>query len=234
MWTSALAAQPDSRSAAIRAIARLGAHYKEIPLLSFDILYRYSDEKKPGIYMDSLRGSFKMDGQRYWYLLDSTEMVYTEKSVVILYRQDKLMYLSAPSAQSAAANPLVVLDSFLSKKEGIQYELSNAGGETTVTLRFGSGYTYKRVEYHIEDKTGLLRRMVSVVKSEQLYDPSVRTAIAPGESYAVVETLFSNYREKGFDAGVFDTGRYFKKEGGNYTSIAPYDDYKIFLGKTGL
>jgi hypothetical protein len=227
-------AQEDNRSAAIDALTRLAAQYMQTPLLSFDVLYRYSSESSPGVYLDSLRGSYKMDSARYWCLLDSTEMLNTGKFVVILYREDKLMYLTLPSAGMASANPLAMADSFFTKKEGLQYGIMHTGSQTRVTIQFDKGSAYKSLVYDIDDKTGLLMRMTSVVQSDRLYDPSVRQRVTPGDSYAVVETLFSNYRQKKFDAGVFDTGRYFKKEAGDYKSIAPYDQYKIFLGKTSL
>jgi len=234
LWAVALAAQPDNRQAALGILHQLTRHYAQTPLLSFDVLYRYSSEQAPGVYMDSLRGSCKMDGERYWYLLDSTETVCTGKLIVVLYREDKLMYLSAPSPQTAGSNPIALPDSFLTKKEGIQYDIIHVGDETTVIIQFGKGYTYKRVEYHIDDKTGLLNRMVSVVKSEQLYDPTVRNVITPADSYALVEAVFSHYRQKEFDTGVFETSRYCTKESGSYTTTAAYNQYKIFLGKTGL
>ena len=234
LWAGRLAAQTGNRAAAVQAISQLAERYVHTPMLSFDVVYRYASEASPGRYLDSLRGSFKMDGMRYWYLLDSTEMLCADKWVVILYREDKIMYLSLAGARAMPANPMAMLDSFLAKKDGLEYGVTDAGGQTKVTVSFGKESSCRQLEYDIDDKTGLLTRMVSVVKSEQLYEPSVRSLVSPGASYAVVETLFTNYHEKSFVEGVFDAGRYFKKEGDAYVCVAPYNQYKIFLGKPGL
>jgi len=243
LWAGGVSAQQDT---AARAIRLLGERYLHAPQLSFDVEYRYASEAEPGIWLDSLHGSFKMDGARYWYLLDSTEMLCGDKYVVVLYREDKVMYLSTAAAAPAVANPLAVLDSFLVKKQGLHYSLTSSAQQTIITIYFdpstnpaqaasaSSGQAYKKIEYYIDNNTRLLIKMISVVKSEQLYDPAVRKQVSGENSYAIIETLFRNYREKSFDGQLFNTAHYFKKEATGFVTVAPYTNYKIFLGKPGL
>ncbi|MBS1565363.1 MAG: hypothetical protein JST39_13300 [Bacteroidetes bacterium] len=214
-------------------LLRVAEKYMKSPRLSFDILYRYSDEQAPGVYLDSLRGSCKMDGNRYWCLLDSTETIYNASQAIVLYRQDKLIYLTSPSSKAPAKGPLGQLDSFLDRKMVIRYAATHTDGKTIVTIGYDRGCAYKQVQYYINDNTGLLEKMVSIVRSSELYAPGARDQAA-ANSYAVVETLFSNYREQSFDTGIFDSSRYFTRQGGIYTPAASYNQYTIFLGKTGL
>ncbi len=244
LWAAVAAAQKDMQDTAIGAVRQLANRYLHAPQLSFEVEYRYASETTPNVWLDSLGGHFKMDGARYWYLLDSTEMLCGDKYAVVLYREDKVMYLS--SAVSPSANPLGVLDSFLVKKQGLHYNLAVSGQQTIVTISFdpsagsgqvpsaGSGQIYKKLEFYIDNNTGLLNRMVSVVKSEQLYEPSVRRQVAGQDSYAIIETLFRHYQEKAFDGQLFNIDRYFRKEGNSYVTVPPYTNYKIFLGKPGL
>jgi hypothetical protein len=76
--------------------------------------------------------------------------------------------------------------------------------------------------------------MVNIVESRELYDPSVRSLVAGNSSYAIVETDLTNYREGAFEDSELDPGRYFKKVGKEYVSVAPYESYKIFLGTPDL
>jgi hypothetical protein len=202
--------------------------------LSFDVQYRYSAEDAPTAWRDSLGGSFKMDGSRYWYLLDSTEMLSGDKYVVILYREDKIMYLNTAATAATSVSPVAMLDSFLLKKTGLRYHLAIDGQQTLVSIFFDKEQVYKKMEYYINNNTGLLTKTISVVRADQLYDPSVRGKVTPRDSYAIIETLFRNYHEKSFDSELFNMERYFRKEGNSYVTVPPYTNYKIFLGKPGL
>ena len=229
-----LTAQTDNKAAAIAALKKLTMVYQSAPFLSFDIAYYYSGEERPGIYLDSLKGNFKMSGNRYWYLLDSTETMVDTASVVILYKEDKIMYLSKPSSQTKDVNPLALLDSFLLADHTIQYSLVSTGGQQVITIRFAGNGVYKEMDYYVDAASGLLVKSRALVKAEQLYDPEIRSQVNAGNAYAVVETRFTHYRQNSFDAAVFNTRRYFKKEGSDFITTPSYSMYKIFLGKPGL
>jgi hypothetical protein len=233
-WTCASLAQADTRNAAVSAIRQLTQHYRKIPLLGFDVEYRYAAEAKPAVYLDSMKGSVKLSGNRYWYQLDSTEVLYGDKYVVAIYPEDKIMYLSKPSSQAAAMNPMALLDSLLFKAPGLQYSLTSSPNQQIVTVRFEKSSSYKKIDYYINTRTGFLSKMVSTVNAEQLYTPEAQSKLSGEKTFAIVETCFTNYREQALDETVFDTGRYFKKEGQEYITVAPYNIYKIFLGNPGL
>jgi hypothetical protein len=76
--------------------------------------------------------------------------------------------------------------------------------------------------------------MINVVRSDQLYDAAVQHMVDAEQSYAIVEAVYSNYRPENVDDGLFNISRYFKKEGDDYITVAPFDMYKIFLGTPNL
>jgi len=224
--------QTDDRQKAIKAIQQLSRAYLQ-SLLSFDISYWYADEASPSKYLDSLKGHCTIDGAQYWYSLDSTEMLCSNGYVVILYKQDKIMYLTKPSQNLQTANPLSTIDSVLQKMDNLGLNIVTRNNQTIVTINFLKTAAYKKLEYYIDNKTGLLSKLISVVRSEQLYDPAVQKQIDKSGAYAIVETMFSNYRHDTTER-LFNSDRYFKKEGNEYVTVAPWQSYTIFLGNPGL
>jgi hypothetical protein len=67
-----------------------------------------------------------------------------------------------------------------------------------------------------------------------LYEASVRSLVEASNAYAVVECLYTNYRQENSGKDLFDAARYFKKEGNEWVTVAPYDNYKIFIGTPNL
>ncbi|NII26635.1 hypothetical protein HB364_16215 [Pseudoflavitalea sp. X16] len=234
-------AQEEATSKAAAAMRRLAEKYQQARLLSFDVLYRYAAEGKPGEYLDSLRGQCKVHGNRYWSALDNTESVYDGQLLVMLFKEDSIIYLakpaaaSMPGAQGGAANPVAMIDTFLLHNKGSQCFYTATPGEELITLSLPGTGPYKQITWQVNRKTGYLDKMTSLVRSDQLYDPSVRAQVTDAaSSYVVVETLYSNFRQGAYEESIFAPGRYAKKEGDTWVTVVPYEKYKVFLGSTGL
>jgi hypothetical protein len=213
---------------------KIADHYRNAGNLSFDVTYKYAAESDPGKWLDSMSGNFKMNNSSYWYMLDSTEAMGTRDYALILFREDRVMYLSRPTSQTQSANPLTQFDSLVLKDNRVKASLAEEGSQELVTLEFQPGLVYKRITYYIDRKTYFLTRMISMVRSDQLYEKSVRPMIKGTDSYVIVETDYNHYQRGGFTEGDLDTGRYFKKVGGDYTAVPPYDSYKILLASSNL
>lgn len=227
-WLLSLGQTPEKQQA-VEAFRALSDRYRNYKSLSFTISYRYSAEDKPGIYLDSLKGYFTMSGSRYRYVMDSTEFIGDKDRVVVLYKQDRVMYLAKSSPAQQSGNPLALLDSLLLKNDSVSCRVSETKEQQKITLSFRSGQA-RKIEYTIDRRSGFMTRMMQIVSSRQLYDPSVRSLVEGNSSYAIVETDFMNYREGGVGESDLNLNRYFKKEGKQYVPIPPYDSYKIFLG----
>jgi hypothetical protein len=231
--------QADDAGKALQAIRSLAAKYQQAQYLSFDIVYRYAAENKPGVYLDSLRGQYKLHGNRYWSILDNRESIYDTRLLLMRFEEDSIIYLAKPGTgakQAGAGNVgLAMLDTVLFNTKDAQYAWAETNTEQLVTVSFIGPVACRRMTWHIDRATGLLTKMVSLVRSEQLYDPSVRSQITEAAtSYVIVETLYSNYRQGAFTDKVFDLGKYIKKEGQDYVTVAPYERYKVFIGTPGL
>lgn len=225
-------AQQGTASEAKEVLQRLADRYRAATCLSFNVSYYYATEEAPAVYIDSLQGSFKMNGNHYWYEIAGTESLYSDQYAVVLYKEDKMMYLAKPAANMA--NPVSSLDSFLKADKYVTCHVEHEKKFSKLVLDFIGKGPCKRAEYLIDNQTGFIARMRSLVKSELLYDPAVLSQVENNDSWSVVEMRFDNYREKSFDDKALDVAKYFKKEGKEYITVAPYETYKIFIGTPNL
>lgn len=208
------------------AMQKLAERYRSNEGIGFDIQYRYSMEQTPGLYLDSLKGECKMSGNQYWYQMDNTESIRTNDFVIMLFREDSLMYLNKPNDVAEMVNPVAMMDSLLNHSGNIDCRITEHPGYTSLFMDFKVRSAYKSLEYQVDRQSGLLLKIVSVVRAEQLgYETP---------AYAIVETSFTNYRQGGIDHKLFKAENYFRKEGNEYVTVAPYSSYRIFLGSTGM
>ena len=225
-----LYAQEDLSKASVE-LKKLAERYTAPAGLSFEIEYKYADAEKPGQWLDSLKGKYKIRGKEYWYVLDNTETMGNLDYTIILFKEDKIMYLSKPSPASMKTNPLSLVDSFIFKK--IQKaEIEIGGSQKKISLSFRPGSIYKKIDYYINVSSGLIDKIVQIVSSDQLYESSVRSLVGP--SYAIVEIAFQHYARNTAEDDFFRTDHYFKREGASFLTVTPYESYKIFLGSPDL
>jgi hypothetical protein len=226
-------AQPGTKKDALAILQKLVQSYQPPGGLSFNITYKYAMEESPAVMLDSLSGQFKLNGDKYWYQLDNTESIKTNECLVMIFRDDDIMYLAKPST-NIMTNPLAMIDSLLFQKNSLTYRINDGNELQQLVLDFPLGSAYKRLEYFIDKRTGYLVKMVSTVNQ------SLMSALPPtkgeegNEKYAVVEAQFSGYRQGGIDNTLFDAARYFKKDGNEYIAVGAFEQFRVFLGSAGM
>jgi len=219
---------------AMSIFREVAEHYKSNKELHFNMRYRYAAEDKPTVWLDSLKGDFVVYGDRYRYRLDSTEFMGGKDLSVILFKQDQVMYLARPGADTRNINPMALLDSLLLKDDSVGCSIRETKDWQVITLSFHPAKKTKRIEYVVDRHTGFITKMVNVVSARELYDVSVQQKVVNDATYAIVETDLSGYRETNVMKEEWDPGRLFKKEGKEYIPQPPYQSYKIFLGSPDL
>jgi len=232
-WLFSLAQQSE-RDNAIAALKHVTQTYLSTPYLSFDISYYYATQAKPDTYLDSLKGGFKMNGNQYWYSLDSMETMTDSVNVVVLYKQDQVMYLSNNSGQQQKGNPVTLLDSLLSVNRALHFTYVQGSTQDQIALFFPGKSEYKSITYFIDRSSGFLVKTISLVKTAQMYATDLQTQLNNVNGFSIIETRFSNYHANSFGSNVFNTSRYYTKQNNSYTVAAGYSSYQIFLGKPGM
>ena len=159
---AALGQQNDKQKVA-EILRDVSINYSRPGSLGFDISYRYANEQQPDISLDSLKGSFKISGDQYWYSLDNTEGIGNKEYIVMLFKEDEIMYLTKPSV-SIMQNPVALIDSILIDNDSIQAQLNITSRQKRIKMDFMPGMKYKTIEYEI-DLSGYITKMKCVVQA---------------------------------------------------------------------
>jgi hypothetical protein len=233
LWRVKTYSQKEENQQAIAILKKLADRYRHAGKLSFDMRFRYSSDKKPEYSLDSLSGNFKMNDSLYWYSLDNTECAFNNTALVMLFKEDKIIYLCKPLRTEQSSSPVVMIDSLLNGKKNISCSISNGNGYTKISIASSAGYNWKKVEFVIDSSSGFLKSMQTWVKSAELYDPSIK-GLVDKESYAIISTDYYHYQQGEFDNSIFDINSYCKKSEGQYVAVKPFESYKIFIGSPNL
>lgn len=215
----------------------LSTVYKQKASVSYDIKYVYTNESTPGIILDSLSGTVELNGDNYRSVLDSTETIKNKRYVIMLFKEDKVMYLAKPGNKEFLVNPGAVIDSLLSTMPDLQFATEVNEKFKTIRIVFPPAMPYKSISVTIDTSTGFIVKAKYIVKTEQLADTKTSLSDADGaayDAYAIVEAQFNNYRINTIDANRFDEKTFFKKEGKDFIVTNAYKDYKIFVGTLNL
>jgi hypothetical protein len=204
--------------------------------LSFDVKYVYSNEHTPNVILDSLNGKVEMDGLNYRCLLDNTETIRNAKYAIILFKEDKIMYLTKSSGADSSGNPLLVTRAALQSSNIKKCEITIKGDKKIVNVEFNAGAPYKKMDMVIDKVTGLVMNMEYVVKTSMLVTTSSDEASLDEsyEEYASVRAYFLNYQKMLVDKERFDERAFFFREADAFKPTAAYKDYKLFLATPHL
>lgn len=233
------AQQEDSLKNILNEFKHLQRSYLQNKSVSFDIKYTYSNESTPENILDSLNGHVDISGTHFHSLIDSTETIQNDRYNIVLFKKDKIMYVSKASSLLKSYDPLAQMDSMLSKVHGLRCVISMNNNEKTLTLLFPEGLEYKKIDFVIDTISGLLISSDYWVKTEQLMDRSVfsdneNTDRKIYDRYALVKTNYFNYTNTAPGILRFDEKQYFIKTGKEFKTIDSFRDYKIFIATPNL
>jgi hypothetical protein len=224
----------DVKSKIVGELRTIAEKYQNTVGLSFDILYKYAQEESPSIFLDSLKGQYILNGKRFTYTIDQTQTFFDGEYVLVIYKDDSLMYLSKPLQQEAiVSSPFMMLDSLL-KKNNLQCTWEEKGNVKNAMLFFPDDPQIKSITYEIDKTSGYLNKIIQVVNSAQLYDPQIAASLSDQHRFSIVEMVFDNYAKNSSNDALFNLNQYVKKEGADFKAQFPYQSYKVFLANPNL
>jgi hypothetical protein len=232
MMIGMLAISQDQKERVLEALISTLDQYRNTPLLSYNVEYRYSTEDQPNTYLDSLTGSFKSDGNKFLSEINQIKTVFDGEFVVIIYPEDSVIYLSKPPGM-LNGNPAALFDSSFINRN-IQYLITETRDLKILTLNFIDDPQYKQIKYEIDKKSGWIVSVTQKVNQALLFDKEIAATMISDDKYGLVKINFSQYEKSKFDKEVFNYGFYVRKEGAEYKAQPPFDLYKVFLGSSNL
>ncbi|NIG52802.1 hypothetical protein [Chitinophaga sp. Cy-1792] len=224
------AAQTIDRTVALQYLSRLQAPY-EGKALAFDIAYKYSNESKPGVTLDSLKGRLEVQGNKYRYLIDSTIMLSNDQYNIMVFKTDQLIVLSKP--KESPVDLTVVWNMLLDSASIQSYAMVPGKKDTTMIVTFLPDQHYKKMTIHVDNKSRYITAVEYVVQTSMLMDEGQD----PGKGYdpyARISIAFSNYLPLSPDPERFSESAFVIKEGSEFKPSSAYKNFKIFKGSPNL
>lgn len=233
--TAALSVQAQDTAAIARAInifRRVQAKSQQ-QAVSFEMLYTYSNESTPGTLLDSMRGTIEISGENYRSSMDHTETIRNSKYNIVLFKEDKLMYLAANNHAGTPGDPLETLHTLL--QGGINCTFSTERMNTIINVSFPAGTNCKHLSITIDTVSQRLIAMQYILKTSLLMDEEMKNDVPEGyEEYALVKASFYHYKDLPVNSSRFDEKAFFYKDGNAFKVTPAYEDYNIFVGTPDL
>jgi hypothetical protein len=155
----------------------------------------------------------------------------------MLFKDDKLMYLTKSGSKDLNPDPLAQFDSALFQIKNLACTIDSKKDETVLTILFPHESVYKEIRMIINKGTGFITTTRFILRASALNQGNdfVRDeSLKLDDSYISIEATYFNYSTVTIDDSVFNRDKYFQRTGTNYSPIAPYTDYKIFIGSPNL
>ena len=205
--------------------------YSQTAALSFSVKYTYSDEQKPSMIIDSLSGNYKISGSNYWCMLDSTETLKADSIVIVLFRRDKMMYVSKIASQ-AGFNPAEQVKIFLATFKKIQFHIDTTGNNYELSVDFPPGSDYKNIYLQVDRSTGYLVQSVYILRTKMLVDNPGNEINNNGEysEFARVQADYLYNTKSDAPGFFFNENRYITQVGGKIITTKAFKDYQLFFG----
>lgn len=213
-----------------KAVAKMLAAYSQPQHLSFAVHYSYTHEATPGERIDSMNGQVRMHGTDYYYAMAGTKTIKKDTSFIILFGEDKLMYVTHLKNAAMYTQPISALDSFARSLDRIKHTTSReTQGTIAVQLFFPQGAPYKSLEFSIDETTGYVSRLVYHIDNTTL-DAEGNDVYASDR----IEARFTDYSLTPFDTDLFETSHYYTKVNGQLKVSPSFQEYTLFSGTPNL
>jgi hypothetical protein len=205
--------------------------------LSFNVYYTYTKENMPSDILDSLSGEMQISNKRYRWNISNTEVIADSQYALMLFKDDKLMYLTKSGSKDLSPDPLARFDSALFQIKNIACTIDSKKDEAVLTIQFPNTSAYKEIRMIINKGTGLITDTRFILKASALNqdnDFGGDERLKPDDSFISIEARYLNYSMAAIDDSVFNRDKYIQRTGAKFSPTTPYTDYKIFIGSPNL
>lgn len=234
-FSAAYSQQTTPLDSVISLLKQVRAAYDSSHNLNFNIFYTQAAEDAPTTIVDSLSGKMQISHGHYHWTIGNTEVTADRERAVMLFKDDKVMYITK-SCQAGAPDPLANLDSSLLYVKDIQCTVTVGKNVKTISIVFPKDYIYKNISVTVDRKTGYITKSLFIAKSDALQTASSINDKneKPENAYYYIEAKYSNYDNSVIDDSIFNQKNYFIKTDKGFETTTSYSDYKIFIGSPNL
>lgn len=206
LWGVSLVAHSQDSTDATTELLKLQAVFQNISYTSFDVNYYYEEDDSSGVLRDTLTGVYKVDKDRFYYMLDSVIQIQSDLYHVTVDKDNKIVYLERPYFSYTSVLQSNIMDSVFMENYVDQMLLADSSGYRKLTIQFRDEAPYTDYELLYDVNSFQPASIKFTIKKE-----------APEGSppqYAKVRIIFSNYQTGTFDDSVFSTSWIFNRQNG--------------------
>lgn len=218
-----------------RELAVLQNGYSGSPV-SYDVRYIYASELHPDIVLDSMKGSVSIYNKACRYQLDNMETVANGSYNIVLFRQEKLMYI-VKAVEGATPDPLDRVRKMLGNAGVQRYIIKEENHQKIIHINFLPEADCREMEVAMDERTGQLQTVKYVVKTALLMQtPAAMEDKVEAEygSFAIVQESFFHYQPLTKVPDWLDAQHFFYKDGDELKTTPAYNEFKIFKGSPNL
>jgi hypothetical protein len=235
--TNTIAAQSSAKLDDLTTIlSQLKDQYGTGKQLSFNIGYSYATETNPAVVLDTETANIKMLKSKYYCSVNNTEIFSNDSVSIVLFKEEKIMYLSKNRQHTQFSNPVQLMDSLIRSKALTTFNISASDNTKNVVIKFDQQMMYKELDFTIDTKTGYLKNIKYVVHSEALMDQSENNTeqIKPDSEFSIVNAAFSDYSNEDSGIDQLSANQFYSKEGKDLKVTNAYKDFRIYKASPDL
>lgn len=236
IWLPVANAQEKPDTARLLALlTKVQDVYRNAPM-SFNVMYTVAGESQPALPLDSIRGEVAVNGAYSYYRLPGMETITNPRYNIILFKEDKLMYLTKPARQ-AVQDPMLPVRALLKSGKLQEIGIRDEGKYQLLSIIFDAESACRSMLLEIEKTTGYVQNIRYELKTELL--PGLFSSEADEDrtaygKFVIVRMMFNSYKKLDADLGRFDEKNFFYLDGTEFKTASAYNDYTIFKGTPNL
>ncbi|WP_120519328.1 hypothetical protein [Chitinophaga barathri] len=202
--------------------------------LAVDMRYTYADENRPQAVLDSLKGNMEVTKAGSRYEMANVLCVSNSRYVIVMFRDDKLMYLSK-AFPMAPVDPFQQVRAMISQGSVKSFSTEILPDAKKLLMSFDEQAPCKKIEMETDLEKGYVKSIRYVIRTEMIKGGLGELSSEEGfGEYAVVTVYFEKYRKPDGDTVRFDEHSFFYREGDEIKTTPAYSDYTIFKASTNL
>jgi hypothetical protein len=204
-------ASPDATTELIK----MQALFQNISYTSCDITYYYEEFDSAGTKLDTMSGVYKVDKDRFYFMLDSVEQIQNEFYHTTIDHMTKVVYVEKPYSAFTSVLQANILDSTFLEYNVQDMQVTDSSGFRKVSILFKAEAPYQYYEY-VYDLSGLRPAYVRFALKKEHYIPE--EPLGPEvEQLIKIHIVFSNFQTNAFTDAAFDMSGIFTRQNGSFT-----------------
>lgn len=193
----------------LQELVKIADVYTNLPSLSFDMTFTYTDTLSPNTIVDSASVNCKISQGRSFISDSVVEMLQGVEYNVYVDKEDSII-MASPTIVHKGVFQLPLMDSIFRKAHVSFMHIDEINDSTwMLNVFFNPGSFYLKYELTYNPQNGLIKKV------EYFSQNSGSDNGIPGDHIVSVKILISNYSDAPLDAALFNENKYIYKLNGS-------------------